>query len=366
MFYRWRRMEEEDRARVWRLYGWFSGLMACGSCIGAVAWAARMMDLVNLYKTKKSIQNRAEEQSAYALANRWYSAFLVTYAIEFMCLSAANLMVLDRMSAFAALRMLEGANIRRRWEAAARIVMAAVVLGNAVGLAGHVAAAVHYHNAYEADIAASAYYTVDNTKDGDAFKLKSREEVQLGGSISSVQRFSEVSVLLLIVIAFLGVGLLSARHISATLFDINPLSRPAALGRTLRWQILVTTGCVFVAFLFRSVFSTMSAVVFKFRDFGKLCPGSDTFTYCDASCYNVYTHIVGWIFFTPEFESMVILISSPLTLLVALWGMTPRSTLQLMKSSGQESAILISAASLKIANSSKQQTASMLQSVLVE
>jgi len=50
MFYLWRRMEEEDRGRVWRLYGWFSGLMACGSCVGAVAWAARMMQLVNAFK----------------------------------------------------------------------------------------------------------------------------------------------------------------------------------------------------------------------------------------------------------------------------------------------------------------------------
>ena len=54
MFYRWRRMEEEDRGRVWRLYGWFTALMACGSCVGAVAWAARMMNLVNFFKANNS------------------------------------------------------------------------------------------------------------------------------------------------------------------------------------------------------------------------------------------------------------------------------------------------------------------------
>ena len=42
-------MEEEDRGRVWRLYGWFTALMTCGSCFGAVAWAARMMGLVNFF-----------------------------------------------------------------------------------------------------------------------------------------------------------------------------------------------------------------------------------------------------------------------------------------------------------------------------
>ena len=41
MFYVWRRMQEEDRRRVWLLYGWFSRLMLCGSCFGAVSWAAR-------------------------------------------------------------------------------------------------------------------------------------------------------------------------------------------------------------------------------------------------------------------------------------------------------------------------------------
>jgi hypothetical protein len=48
MFYVWRRMQEEDRRRVWLLYGWFSGLVLCGSCFGAVSWAARMTQLVSI------------------------------------------------------------------------------------------------------------------------------------------------------------------------------------------------------------------------------------------------------------------------------------------------------------------------------
>ena len=39
MFWRWWRMKEEDRRRVWVLYGWFSGLMCVGSVFGAVTWA---------------------------------------------------------------------------------------------------------------------------------------------------------------------------------------------------------------------------------------------------------------------------------------------------------------------------------------
>jgi hypothetical protein len=43
-----------------------------------------------------------------------------------------------------------------------------------------------------------------------------------------------------------------------------------------------------------------------------------------------------WNDYTPEFFFIVVLISSPLTLLVALWGMTSRQTLQAMKSKEQE------------------------------
>jgi hypothetical protein len=40
--------------------------------------------------------------------------------------------------------------------------------------------------------------------------------------------------------------------------------------------------------------------------------------------------------YTPEFQPMIVLVSSPVALLVALWGMTPKATLQLMKSSKRQ------------------------------
>jgi hypothetical protein len=125
-------MEEEDRERGWRLYGWFTALMACGSCVGAVTWAAHMMYLVSLFTAADS-SNPVEKFSRYASDNSWFSAYIVTYAFEFLCLSAAKLMVLDRLSVFSA----EGTGVRRRWTATS-VVMAAVVLGNAVDLAGNV------------------------------------------------------------------------------------------------------------------------------------------------------------------------------------------------------------------------------------
>jgi ABC-type multidrug transport system fused ATPase/permease subunit len=329
MFYRWRRMEEEDRGRVWRLYGWFTALMACGSCVGAVAWAARMMNLVNIFEANRS-GFPAQKASFAARGYSWRAAFLVTYAVEFLCLSAALLMVLDRMSLFAAP---QGARLSKLWAAAGRAVMAAVVLGNAAGLAANAAAAVHYQEAAAAARAEAAYYTVDSKAAMDAFLL-GQEQVRRGGSIASVQLFSEVAVLLLVVAAFAAVGALCARRVSAGLIIVHPDSAAAAAGQVLRRRVLGTTAFVFVAFLLRAVFSTMQAVASELRDVNEGCAGG----LC-APCRNMYAHMSTWLLYTPEFQLVIVLVSSPLALLVALWGMTPKTALQLMQPREQVTAM---------------------------
>ncbi len=112
----WGRMPEEGRRRVWRLYGRFCGLVVCGSCCGAVTWAARMMERVTGFKAFDALLrgDGVEGYSLIALSYSWLAVFYVTYAIEFLCLSAAKLMVLDRMSDFAAL---QDEGTRKRWAA---------------------------------------------------------------------------------------------------------------------------------------------------------------------------------------------------------------------------------------------------------
>ncbi len=316
---------------MWRLYGWFSALMACGSCVGAVAWSARAIANGYNYKGFHS-PDRAEFVSLVGLSRTWSAVNKVTHAIELMCMCTAFLMVLDRMSVFAA--------PRKWWAAAGRIVMAVVVLGNAVGLAANVAAAVHWQKSADAYSTASLYYASNITDGGDEFKVQGQEEFRIAGSIASVQMFCEVAALLLIVITFVVVGVLCARRVSARLLGVHADSASAATGRALRLQMLGTTGFIFVTFLLRTVFSIMYAIAYQLRNYDKKCPGLPELTkFCDSSCYNVYTHIGRWIDYTPEFQLTVMLVSSPLALLVALWGMTPKATLYLMKSSKRETAL---------------------------
>jgi hypothetical protein len=354
MFRLWWRMDEEGRQRVWRLYGWFTALMLCGSCFGAVSWAARMVSGVNGFRGNDLLSTDNDEVypqafSFLALSFSWSAVRQVTYATEFLLLSAAQLMVLDRMSDFVTPR---GDGARKWWVAGGRAVMAAVVLCNPAGLAANTAAAVYSQKAADAYGAASVLYGSNNTRN-DAIKYLSscQSTIQLAGSILSVQSICEVTVLLLIVLVFLAVGIACIRRLSFALTLLNTagtdmaaqhrmrqgiVNQAMALGRRLRQEVVVTTSFVSVAFLIRSVVSTLTAVANQSQDSAKRCPGVTT--PCDASCNNVFTHIGVWNAYTPEFVTTVVLISSPLTLLVALWGMTSKLTLQLMRSRQRQGA----------------------------
>ena len=153
-----------------------------------------------------------------------------------------------------------------------------------------------------------------------------------------------IAVLLLIVAAFVVAGMACARVIRSNLLAVDAASVPAAVGNyvhfvggELRRRMVVTTAVVFVAFVVRSVQSTMFAVARQLQDTAdgaRRCPGVTS--PCDPSCHNVFTHIMHWAARTPEFQVTIVLVSSPLTLLVALWGMTSRQTLHAMKPKEQE------------------------------
>jgi hypothetical protein len=334
-------MRGEGRRGEWELYGWFSGLMLCGSCFGAVAWGMWMQKLVlyfNVFNNPSSTLPRAQVVSIFAQADRLIAAFNVAYAMEFLCLSAAKLMVLDRMMEFA---MRKGEGVWRRWVVGGRVVMAAVVTGNLVGLGGNVAAAVYFQRAAEYNIAASVAFAANNTAHGSNFVNLAFQQQQLAYSTQSVQSFCEVAVLLLIIFAFAVVGAACARRLSSeqlhhdALVNAADAAAAAPAWRQLRLRIVGTAAFVFVTFLLRAVFSTMFALANELQNAGNAlnCPSSN---YCDASCWNVYRLMQLWLFYTPELQLIVVLISSPMALLVALWGMTTDRALQQMQSNRRQ------------------------------
>ena len=231
----------------------------------------------------------------------------------------------------------KGDAMRKRFAVGGRIVMAAVVVGNLTGLFGSVAAAVYSKEAGDFSMSASAAYAANKGDVGDNFNNFAVQKASVANEAGSVQSFCEVATLLIIILGFAGFGIASARRVSSALRILNDnvfgveqeaVAAVAAAGRQLRLQIVGTAAFVFVTFLLRAVFSIMNALANALQSDGTGCTSD-----CDPSCNNLWEVIQAWLAFTPEFQLSVVLISSPLALLVALWGMTSNSVLQHMKSS---------------------------------
>jgi len=323
MFLRWLRMDGQGRQWVWWLYGWFSGLMMCGSCCGAVASGAFMQGLVLYFNLKTP--SDAQYYSSLAQSQHWAAVFLITYAIAFLCLSVAKLMALDQMMNFA---VSKSRDMPRRWVVGGRVVMAGVVAGNVVGLGGNVAAAVYFEQTAASYSAAYVAYAANSTADGLNSANLGNQQGQRAFATVAVQLVCEVAVLLVIIVAFAVTGAACVRRFTSAQLD------DTAEGRQLWRQIVGTAGFVFVTFLLRAMYTTMFALANGLQDEAdNSCPSSNL---CDASCFNLYTLMQRWLYHTPEFQLSIELISSPLTLLVALWGMTSKHTLRLMQSRRRE------------------------------
>jgi hypothetical protein len=332
LYWRWFQMDAECRQRVWRLYGWFTGLTYCGSCCGAVAWLSQMQYLVAFFtvESRHSLQALGPSQQLWVIADgvRWLAVLVITYALECFCLSAAKLMVLDRMMHFA---LPPGGE--RRWASVGRAVLCGVVAMNAAGVVGNVAAAVYWSHAADYYAAAAAALAANHTDASQAFLQLVIQNGGLAADAETFQQFSQVAVLLLIIVSFAAVGTACAQRVSFALRIVQGVAghvdQAAVAGKLLLQRIVFTSAFVFVTFLLRAAYSTMFAVASALQNNGDECAAHAP-DYCDVTCFNVYALMQHWLIYTPEFQLAIVFTSSPLSLLVALWGMTNERTLQAM------------------------------------
>lgn len=344
-FAMWQRRSEEEQQNGWSLYGWFTGMSFCGSVAGAIAYGCRMrqLDLYYLYSNLETIVSPTSVQLQHmaatrALSRRWTAAHFALFPFELAFVVLAKLLVLHRMQRFA----VGSASHPQRWRQARRGLLAAVVLLNALGICGNFGAAFYYNQAADYSMDAANLFGANNTAAGKAARGVANEKHQLAGEVASIQRFAEVSVLILIITAFLTVGVFSTQVIASalrTLFvagqalvsvagaagEQGRLVVAAAnlQGRALQRKVIVTFVFVFLTLLVRSVFTILYAVAQALQNSGNPC----AISFCDP-CHNVYSNIHGWIIYTPWFQQVTILISSPISLLVSLWGMSSARPLE--------------------------------------
>ena len=362
-------MTLEAKRHGWLLRGWFHGISCIGGIAGVMTYSARIVMLTKFYTTLKMdlISEPTPSERQLLLALRRDSAHAAAVLSIFLPLDlafviVAQLLVLHRLQSFAI-----DASQRRVWDAAGRVFLAAVILVSIVGFCSNIVSAYHYNASALFNNGAMVEWAANNSASGVKKEFQAYISIGTAARIGSVQRFCEVLLVLSVILAFCIVGIKSSAVMSSalrTLFtakkklemvrlnlsnaNSNPMSahsnvdefsahamvsqeqisNAAEQGQQLQRKVFWTVSFVFSTVIVRSVLSPMFAFAQAFQDnVSNPC----SFYPCHQ-CHNVCSHVNYWILYSPVFFSVVMLISSPLALLVALWGMSNVQVLEQMTS----------------------------------
>ena len=325
-FWRWKRLSSDEKLKGWRLYGWFCGFSFLSSIVGCAAYASRFVSLKFYYSSIALAQGSnltlADHQlvnEGFATVLRCTAAFYFLFPFEFCFTIVAKLFVLDRMQRFAVAK----SQHQRRWFLAGRGLFAVVVVGISVGILGNIATAVHYSRSADYFSQAANAYAEGKPSVAESFALQANEKNANGDSSASVQRFSEVFVLLTVIAAFVIVVVNSLQIIASALRHLvaaqtrfvaatgvsgehnrQLVAAASAQGDALHRKVLSTFVFIFGTVLVRSIFTIMYAFAQAFQN-SSSNPCASSLTFCDP-CLNVYSHILGWIIDTPMFQQVCI------------------------------------------------------------
>jgi hypothetical protein len=357
MLFRWSKLELQAKEGSWNMYSFFTGFMCFSSCISVASWSVYIVaftgDILYFSNLNDAFQqfkfgvplnpNYSFDQVLRFMASSrtHWAAWQILHSIDFTFFIASNMMVLDRMRSFSL--------SPQKYVKAARLGAAGVIALCLVGVCGSVVSALsRLQSASLAGDTASAYLNLTKyfpkrdiprltaSKLTDRLWSDSRKSDEYAVNLDSIQYFSEMIVLMLQVFLFLVMGIMCVRRVRSYL--LSPLSASTEnAARRLHRQIVVTAAVFFIAFLPRATFATMKAVSNVHQDYSK----GECYGFCSdvvfrgraPNCpipFNMYFHMAVYLQYTPEFHLLVVLISSPLVQLVALWGMTSDRMLQAM------------------------------------
>ncbi len=312
--------------------------MCClGSVTGAIAFAARVAQFSQRFPRQRieQIVNKTDYElqlvSEYKVVElRLVVLHFFFFPFELGFVTVSQLLILYRMQQFSMSRLLQ----RPAYTGLARVFLAAVSSGIVAGICGNAAGVKYLSDAIDLHVKSVAAFAAGDIDNAKALQLQSKPIESYGTGLLGIQRFCEVCILLLLISVFIIVGVASYRVIAValrTLFraekriilvggakqGLDLLAQAGSQGRRLQFKIIATVVFVFLTILVRSVFSVMYALALSSNEISNKCSPSE----CDP-CKSVYSHILSWILYTPEFQMVTMLIASPVSQLVALWGMS--------------------------------------------
>ena len=209
-----------------------------------------------------------------------------------------------------------------------RVVLCVVLVVNAVAVAASLASTAYYSLAAGAEASAAAAFSSNQTEAGESLLLDVKRHARVGNTCVGVMHSFHISCLLVIMTAFAGAGVFVAVRIRHFLAGVG-LGQSTSAARSARYLLLqtcITVAVVFATFLIRTAFETVIAL----GDFYNFDSSS---CHSCAPCQSEYSLIKVWIINVPEVQSIVIALAEPLTLLVALWGMTSERCARLLNRS---------------------------------
>jgi hypothetical protein len=247
------------------MYGWFTGLMFCSSCVGALIWFSMIQSRTPLFQ---AIKNLTDPQfmdmvqvtlTAFSDGARWQIAVMWLNPLELLFTCISMLLVLFRMLDFAA-----GYNndygTPRGWLLAQKVAVSLLVIGNSIGLVSAGLSTEQYLNMIGLLEDARAALVLGHL--GDALKHSNDaiQSFQNGNEKIGMQEISEAVILLMIVLMFTAAGILCARRI-ASVFRNSLLSlKNAPTVERLRLQIVSTVAAVFLTSLLRTSYASFVAM----------------------------------------------------------------------------------------------------------
>ena len=336
------------KKRMWPLLGWFSGLMCLGSVAGAVAYGASMQ---SGYFTVESSIPGVEYQKSLTLsasAAQWNAIYYIMYPLEFLCMIIPKLMTLGRLTNIATRSLQAHAqeqSMERAWVgrgALSRVnrgIAAAVVLCSVLGMIAHEAAGVfELQIAGLLDKSAAVCDSQGNTTNcrtlvnqADAVTLR-----HLGTTLCMQSVLEAVALLLISTAYIVTVPLSVAIFRRAERDGANALANVAAHAKAgvrrtdvaaaivddtiqaaadQRRRLVMACVVVLTTFPVRAAFDMFSAYSLFYESQNPACRLCEP---CQSDRFLIYV----WISFTPELQSVVVALSSPLPLFVSLWIIT--------------------------------------------
>ena len=326
--------------RMWGQLGWFCALVCVGSVVGAIGWGAQMQTNSLYYESFAPANTRRDNYALLASAARWFACFLVLYPVEFLCFILPKLMLLARLTAQISQA---NASLAGRAQIAIKALMAALVLCSLAGILANVTAAAYFVQlaGLQQHAADFCYAQGSDTNSSLAFIEEGNAVRAKAYTAASVQGIFEAIALLLIALAFVVVvifsiamfrraervgneALLSAttrlntadRRTATVLAIVDDTVRAAAEQRQ---RLVVACTVVLVTFPARAAVDLLNSYA-SFND-----PYNPACTIC-GPCQSLPYLIKTWLIYTPEFQPIIVTLSSPLPLVVSLWIITQAHT----------------------------------------